>query len=117
MNRGMRHRRLCPKPRSQGEAERLRMVYVGPEHRDRRGYFFAAVSLLAGTAAFLPAALPPFGFFAPPLLPGPLSGIVSSSVNRKFGLALSYHLGMSSISTVAPSTPARRPSKPCRRQD
>src|SRR5215210_2847959 len=57
------------------------MVYVGPEHRDRRCYFFAAASLLAGTTAFLPAALPPFGFFAPPLLPGPLSGIVSSSVN------------------------------------
>src|SRR3954447_11908156 len=56
------------------------MVHVGPEHRDRRGYFFAAVSLLAGTTAFLPAALPPFGFFAPPLLPGPLSGIVSSCV-------------------------------------
>jgi hypothetical protein len=28
----------------------------------------------------LPAALPPFGFFAPPLLPGPLSGIASPSM-------------------------------------
>ena len=41
-----------------------------------RGYFFAAASLFVEAVAFLPAALPPFGFFAPPLLPGPLSGMV-----------------------------------------
>lgn len=44
------------------------------------GYFFGAAWLLPAATAFLPAALPPFGFFAPPLLPGPLSGIASPSM-------------------------------------
>jgi hypothetical protein len=39
-----------------------------------RRYFFAVA------ASFLPAVLPPLGFFTPPLLPGPLSGIVAPSM-------------------------------------
>src|SRR3954462_7682830 len=46
------------------------------------GYFFGAAWLLSAATAFLSAALPPFGFFAPPLLPGPLSGIASLSLPR-----------------------------------
>ena len=47
--------------------------YPGVGVYEERRYFFAVASL---GAPFLPAALPPLGFFAPPLLPGPLSGIV-----------------------------------------
>src|SRR5215208_6153970 len=38
-------------------------------HQERRGYFFLPASPVG--------AFPPFGFFLPPLLPDPLSGMMS----------------------------------------
>src|SRR3954453_8490916 len=71
---GCRHG-LTSRRRPWGAGCGIRHPSVGVYGEPR--YFFPVASL---GAPFLPAALPPLGFFAPPLLPGPLSGIVSPFV-------------------------------------